>query len=130
MEASAIPDGAWETVSCASIPDGFGLDEARDRCLGAGGDARFELTVENATGGTVAITACTVVPTGPDGVAVAEEPTIVPIRTVHGVPYIATYLGPGDALSMQWFVEGVAPSEDLRYETTCDWTPSAGPVPL
>ena len=31
---------------------------------------------------------------------------------------------------MKWFVEGVAPSEDLRYETTCDWSPWAGPVPL
>jgi hypothetical protein len=130
VEVTAFPDGAWETANCGAISDGFGLSEARERCLASGGDARFQLTVENGTEGAVAVTSCTVVATGSDGASVGEGPIVVPVRAVYGVPYTAAYLRPGDAVTMQWFVPGAAPSEDLRFEGTCEWSPFSGPLPL
>ncbi len=130
VEATAIPDGAWETANCGSIPDGFGLSEARAECLESGGDARFQMTVENGTEGGVAVTSCTVVATGSDGASVGEGPIVVPVRAVYGVPYTAAYLRPGDTVTLKWFVPSASPSEDIRYEATCDWSPFSGPLPL
>lgn len=115
VDVNAASAGTWTRAGCRWVPH-FTGGGIRKRCLAAGGEGAFTLTLRNREQSDV-IEHCGVQAQDAEGKAIGQARSLI-FRS-GGRFYAAAWLHAGEATSLTWYVDGSRADAIARYVATC-----------